>query len=95
MKYYYFLKYKLFFQVKAVNEYGENVTFSRLNVTPASPTRKIPPITPPKPSTPLLFSPTFGSNAQAQIRERPAIIDMALVNQSLTEGQCAIFQVHF
>ena len=43
------------YKVKAMNEHGEITSFCRLNVTSASPLKKMPPATPPKPATPIQF----------------------------------------
>uniref|UniRef100_A0A914RBS0 Ig-like domain-containing protein n=1 Tax=Panagrolaimus davidi TaxID=227884 RepID=A0A914RBS0_9BILA len=66
------------YKVSARNQAGETQNFCQIYVQPATPTKKTPPATLPKPKTP--------------IPEAPAFIP-SLVNQTVEEGQKALFQV--
>jgi hypothetical protein len=66
------------YKVSARNQAGETTNFCQIYVQPATPTRKAPPPTLPKPKTPIPEAPAFAPS---------------LVNQTVEEGQKTLFQV--
>ena len=66
------------YKASARNQAGDTTNFCRIYVQPATPTRKAPPPTPPKPKTPIHEAPAFAPS---------------LVNQTVEEGQKTLFQV--
>uniref|UniRef100_A0A914YQH0 Ig-like domain-containing protein n=1 Tax=Panagrolaimus superbus TaxID=310955 RepID=A0A914YQH0_9BILA len=66
------------YKVSARNQAGETQNFCQIYVQPATPTKKTPPATLPKPKTPIPEAPAFSPS---------------LVNQTIEEGQKTLFQV--
>jgi hypothetical protein len=94
------------YKVLAANVHGETMNFCRVVIVPPSPKRKIPPPTPPKPSTPVeMMKNARMEHQQKHQREElmgeivekkaaiPPRLEPQLCSQIVREGQTVIFQV--